>query len=402
MDMQNKVFSVTELNTEIKKLTAAFFPNILLEAEISSIKYHYTGNVYLTLKDDDAVLDAVIFKNYLQESYKKLKEGTKIKARGAISVHVKGGRYSFSIRELQVEGQGALYQQFLKLKEKLDALGLFLPEHKKPLPFLPSRIGVVTAPDGAAFKDILKVTKRRFPATDILLFPAQVQGQGAAESIRNAILAANALAQIDLLIVGRGGGSYDDLSVFNDEALAYAIFNSTIPIISAVGHEQDFTIADFVADLRAATPSQAAELALADKEELLSTLKHQIRRMSANCENKLRYASLSLKGFAAERLTEKLFSKIQNFSRDLDYYKEKMQNKLEKQLKAHRGQLELIYHKLEKQNPLYILSRHYAIPYDKNGAVIRDLDQVNIQETISIRLKDGLIKSVVNEKIRLN
>jgi exodeoxyribonuclease VII large subunit len=398
-----EVYSVREINEALKKITATFFPSLWVEGEISSIRFHNTGNVYLTIKDDHAVLDAVIFRNALLPEYRNLKEGDHIVVRGGISVYVKGGKYSFNIREIKAKGKGAIYEKFLQLKEKLEKEGLFDSRFKKEIPFLPSRIGIVTSPDGAAVRDILKVTRNRFPSVDILVFPAKVQGEGGAETVIAAIKAANRMVnELDVLIVGRGGGSYDELSLFNDENLAYAIFESKVPVISAVGHERDFTIADFVADQRAATPSHAAEMAVPSREELLQQSGQYANRLMRYLENKLRYSASLLSQYDTAYLSRLMEDRVNHYYRELDDYHDGMNRFLEKMVDKKKNELELFYHSLEKLNPLYLLKKNYAVVYDEEGKnVIGSIKQAENGDLIRVRLKDGFLGGTVQEKIPL-
>lgn len=396
--MEERIYSVKDINNEIKKITGQFFMNILVEGEISSINFHNTGNVYLSLKDEESLLSAMIFKNAFKAEYRELlKEGVKVVARGAISVYLKNGSYSLNIREVRVKGQGDLYEKFLKLKEKLEKAGLFDTSRKRNLPVFPKRIGVVTSPDGAAVKDILSVTRRRFPFTSILVIPALVQGgDEAAESVVRGIQAANAIEDLDLLIVGRGGGSYEELSLFNHEGIAYAIYESQIPVISAVGHERDFTIADFVADRRAATPSQAAEMAVPDREDLKRSLNQSFQRVQNHVSYLLNEAEAHLSSCRPERLLWLLNAKIDEDSRDLDYYLERMEGIFQR--KTDRAFLELaaVFQSLEKLNPLYILNRNYAIAREEaSGKILTSVLDIKPGETLGVTLKDGKILSRV-------
>lgn len=400
--MQERVFTVKELNSELKKVLDMFFSNILLEGEVSSVKPHSSGNIYLNLKDQDAVIDAVIFKNYLKPEYRELKEGAKVLVRGAVSLFIKGGKYSFSIKDLQIKGKGNLYEEFLKLKEKLEKAGLFDESIKKAIPAFPKKIGIVTASDGAAVKDILSVALRRFDGIDFVIFPAQVQGEGAVESIILAIQAANVMKNVEALIIGRGGGSYEELSVFNDEKLAYAILESKIPTISAVGHEKDFTISDFVADRRAATPSQAAEMLVPDKRELGGVIENYMKRMEKNSQHRMDYARLELKQFSAETLENLVLQRINSYSEEIDYSKDKLDQKITEKITKKTNDLKLFFQSLEKLNPLYLLNKNYSILYNSHGKMEKSIENLEIGDEISTRLTDGWIFSRIIHKKPLN
>jgi len=399
---EQKIFTVKELNTELKKITSTFFSNIYLECEISSIRFHGSGNIYLSLKDEESVIDAVIFTNNNNPAYRELKEGTKVLAVGGVSLNVKSGRYSFNIRELKTKGKGELLEKFLKLKEKLEKEGLFDDSFKKPIPFLPKKIGIVTSSTGAAVKDILTVTQRRFPSVDIIIFPALVQGgDEAALSIVEAVRAAEAYGDIDVLIVGRGGGSYEDLAVFNDERIAYALFQCPIPVVSAIGHERDFTIADFVADIRAATPSQAAELTVPDRNQLLNTIQYYSSRLEKKLDAKIQYADLAMERYSKEALLALLYDRINEGSEILDYYKDKIDQRISLCFQKVENRMEVLYAGLEKLNPLYILKKNYAAVYQENGEILKSVRDAEIGKNLIIELKDGKIltrtEKILNE-----
>lgn len=403
--VSDKVFSVKEINESLKKITASLFSALWIEGEISSINFHQSGNTYLNLKDSEAVIDAIIFRSSMAPSYKQLKVGDKVKALGGISVYVKGGRYSFNIRKLEKSGKGDLYEEFLKLKEKLEQEGLFEEEHKKPLPFLPKRIGVITSPTGAAFKDILTVSKRRFPSVDFILFPAQVQGEESAQSIIDAITAAELYAvnnSLDVLIIGRGGGSYDELFVFNNEKIARKVFETPLITVSSVGHERDFTILDFVADKRAATPSHAAEIVLPDKEELKNRISYQKNTLDYRLQDKLNRLKNRLETGKPSYLKRILEDKIQNYSLELDSKQNKLNTLIQNTLKIKENQLGIFFQKLEKLNPLYILKKNYSISYKADGKIINSVNQVQQNDEIQLHLKDGALKARVCQKIQLN
>jgi len=259
---------VADLTRNIRFILEKNFSGVWVEGEISNFKWHTSGHMYFALKDETAQLQCVMFRTDNQNLAFEIEEGLSVVLYGRVSVYPVRGQYQLYVEKVEPKGLGALQLRFLQLKEKLLKEGLFDEAHKKPIPFLPHRIGVVTSIDGAALRDILQVLARRFPGMPVLVYPVPVQGEGAAEAIAGAVRDLNDFARTDVLIVGRGGGSLEDLWAFNEEVVARAIFESAIPVISAVGHEVDFTIADFVADLRAPTPSAAAELAVPRKEEL--------------------------------------------------------------------------------------------------------------------------------------
>lgn len=399
--MEEKIYTIQEINLAIKQVTGSVFPSILVEGEIASINFHNTGNVYLSLKDENSAIDAAIFRNNVLSNYKTLlKEGVKVIAKGAISVYVKNGRYSLNIKEIKVQGQGELYEKFLKLKEKLEKEGLFDDERKRPLPLFPKKIGVVTSPNGAAVKDILSVTQRRYPYTHILIIPALVQGgEEAVLSVISAIKAANKIPDLEGLIVGRGGGSYEELALFNDERIAYTVFQSKIPIISAVGHERDYTIIDFVADKRAATPSQAAEMIVPDKEDLTKEVENFFLRIENRVFNLIYWAKSRLEACEPHKLKELVIEKIQENSQELDALFEKINFFYDRKKEKSLSQLLLYHQSLEKLNPLYILNRNYAIVKEKKSQkVLSSIKKLKVGDRVETTLKDGVFLSEVIKK----
>ena len=268
-----KIFKVSEINRQVRLWLESSYPTLWIEGEVSNFKLHSSGHIYLTLKDEKSQLSAVFFSRHNQGLRFELKDGLQVLAFGRLSLYEARGQYQFYIEKIEPKGIGALQLAFLQLKEKLEREGLFAPEHKKPIPSFPRVVGVVTSPTGAAIRDILNVLNRRFSGTAVLLKPVQVQGEGAAEQIARAIQEMNEWGEAEVLIVGRGGGSFEDLWAFNEEIVARAVYASRIPVISAVGHEIDWTICDWVADLRAPTPSAAAELVVQNREELQKSLR---------------------------------------------------------------------------------------------------------------------------------
>ena len=297
--MEPKIATVSQINGYVKKILDhnIILNNVWIKGEISNFKHQYSGHLYITLKDEGGVLKAVMFRGSAQSLNFEPSDGMKVLARGRISVYEAGGSYQLYIEEMIPDGVGELYIAYEQLKKQLEEEGLFRPEHKKPIPKFPKRVGVVTASTGAAVRDIINVITRRYPMAEIVIYPAQVQGVGAAESVVKAIEYFNATNEVDTLIVGRGGGSIEDLWAFNEEITARAIFNSNIPIISAVGHETDFTIADFVADLRAPTPSAAAEIAVPSMIELRNRINTDKNRISQNIVKRIESCKLLLKRF---------------------------------------------------------------------------------------------------------
>lgn len=391
--MKQIIATVSQLNGFIKKTFEAnpVFSDIWIKGEISNYKKHFSGHIYLTLKDEGGVLKAVIFKSNTYSLTFEPSDGMKVIARGRVSVYEPGGVYQLYITEMLPDGAGELYLAYEKLKIKLSDEGLFEEEHKKPIPKYPERIGIVTAPTGAAVRDIINVATRRFPLAKLILFPAKVQGSGAADSVCMGIEYFNAAKKCDVMIVGRGGGSIEDLWAFNEEKVAYAIYNSEIPVISAVGHEVDFTIADFVADLRAPTPSAAAELAAPSAKELYTRLedyRYTIKTLvAADFERKAnRLKMLKL-------ITPQDY--INNCSQRLDMAVKDMLVNTKRIAELKRSQLSTVAARLDALSPLKVMMRGFALPVTDNGEVIKSVKKLDKEKDFVLKLHDGSRKCTV-------
>ena len=393
--MKQIVATVSQLNGYIKKTFEAnpVFSDIWIRGEISNYKRHFSGHIYLTLKDEGGVLKAVIFKSSAYSLTFTPSDGMKVLARGRVSVYEPGGAYQLYIAEMLPDGAGELYQAYEKLKKKLSDEGIFDEEHKKPIPKYPERVGIVTAPTGAAVRDIINVASRRFPFAKLILFPAKVQGAGAADSICTGIEYFNAAKKCDVIIAGRGGGSIEDLWAFNEEKVAYAIYNSQIPIISAVGHEVDFTIADFAADLRAPTPSAAAELAVPSQRELLEKLADY------------RYTIKTLITSAFERKANRLGTLklitpqdyINNCSQKLDITVNKIILYTKHISETKRASLSALVGKLDALSPLKVMLRGFALPISDSGEIIKSVKTLDKEKNFVLKLNDGARKCTVNK-----
>lgn len=391
--MKQIIATVSQLNGFIKKTFEAnpVFSDIWIKGEISNYKKHFSGHIYLTLKDEGGVLKAVIFKSNTYSLTFEPSDGMKVIARGRVSVYEPGGVYQLYITEMLPDGAGELYLAYEKLKKKLSDEGLFDEEHKKPIPKYPERIGIVTAPTGAAVRDIINVATRRFPLAKLILFPAKVQGSGAADSVCMGIEYFNSAKKCDVMIVGRGGGSIEDLWAFNEEKVAYAIYNSEIPVISAVGHEVDFTIADFVADLRAPTPSAAAELAAPSAKELYTRLedyRYTIKTLvAADFERKAnRLKMLKL-------ITPQDY--INNCSQRLDMAVKDMLVNTKRIAELKRSQLSTVAARLDALSPLKVMMRGFALPVTDNGEVIKSVKKLDKEKDFVLKLHDGSRKCTV-------
>ena len=419
--MNNKYLSVSAITRYLK---AKFDSDdnlrvVFLKGEISNIKYHTTGHLYFSIKDETSKINAIMFSSSAKKLLFKPVDGSKVLVTGRISVYEATGGYQIYVDEMQEDGVGNLYIAFEKLKKDLAREGLFDQKYKKPIPKIPNRIGVVTAPTGAAIKDILSTIKRRYNACEVILFPSLVQGDMAKDDIvKNIKLAEN--YNLDVLIVGRGGGSIEDLWPFNEEIVARAIFDCTIPVISAVGHEIDFTIADYVADMRAPTPTGAAEMAVPNVSDLINLVNNLKIRLNEAMNKKVNYQKLyldSIKNSYAlknpmimyENKKQKLDILIDNLNKVLikkyDSAKHRLEilksnyilNNPELLLKDRVTKLNSLIEKLELVNPLGILKRGYSLTYF-NNKVIKDINNVKINDMISVRMENGIIDCKVIEK----
>ncbi len=440
---ERKIYSVTELSREIKGLLEGKFPDVWVTGEVSNFRAAGSGHYYFTLKDAGAQLRAVCFRNQARYLKFKPQDGISVIARGRLSIYEARGEYQLYIEYLEPAGLGALQLAFEQLKAKLAAEGLFDSARKKPLPMLPRAIGVVTSPSGAAIRDILRILKRRFRNMSVLIYPAQVQGEGAAQDIVEGIEYFNKHALADVLIVGRGGGSLEDLWAFNEEVVARAIAKSKIPTISAVGHETDFTIADFVADLRAPTPSAAAELVVHRKQDFISELEYRARRMTQALRLKLSEArqrfvalrmhsvfqmlgtriaaraqrvdeaTVEMNRLIREKLTESRHAWLEtsagvvryDFARLLSLKSAalaerdtKLSTEFSRYLRDRQTRLAQVTAILNERSPLTILNRGYSITRDASGHILRDAARANVGDDISIHLFRGEIDATVRSK----
>ncbi len=400
-----KVYSVSELTSQIRTLLEESFSYIWVEAEVSNVKIPRSGHMYFTLKDENAQLRAVMFNFYRQKMKFELKDGMSVLCFGRISVYERDGVYQLYVEQIQPKGIGALQLAFLQLKEKLEKQGFFRKELKKKIPFFPITVGVITSSTGAAIRDIIKVLRRRLPSVNILIYPVKVQGENSAEEISRAIYDMNEFFfdEVDVLIVGRGGGSIEDLWAFNEEIVAKAIFDSKIPVISAVGHEIDWTIADFVADLRAPTPSAAAELAVPDRGEMLVRLSHLINRLKRHLYHRFESARLRLNRISSSKAFLEPRYKLQQYMQRLDELIDRATILLTQRRDKTKLMLEHLAVKLEMLNPLRILRRGYSVVYRlKDNKVVSSISMVRKQESIRIVISDGEFRAVVLQKRKEN
>lgn len=401
--MMKNVYSVGQVNTYIKNMFAQDFllHRISVKGEVSNCKYHTSGHIYFTLKDSAGTISAVMFAGSRRGLKFAMKEGDKVIVTGSVEVYERDGKYQLYAREIEPDGAGNLYLKFEALKRELEEMGMFAPEYKKPIPKYARRIGIVTAPTGAAIQDIRNIATRRNPYVELILYPALVQGEGAVQSVINGIHALDALG-VDVMIVGRGGGSIEDLWAFNEEEVARAIFECETPVISAVGHETDTTIADYAADLRAPTPSAAAELAVFDyclvKEQMVSLENHMGRLLRqkieaarmrlAHAQTKLRYLS-----------PENKLRENRKYAIDLE---ERIKMRMTQLLEQKRHQLALLSGQLEGMSPVKKLSQGYSYVSDVSGHAVTDAAYVEKGDMLMIRMLRGSLKTEVTEVLTDN
>ena len=393
--------TVTELNEYIKSKIDAdrFLSHVLVKGEISNFTNHYkTGHFYFTIKDEGSLIKAVMFKSAACKINFVPENGMKILARGRVSAFVRDGQYQLYCDGMEPDGIGALYFAFEQLKKKLSAEGLFDESRKKPLPKIPTRIGVITSPTGAAIRDIINILGRRFPYAKVILYPALVQGAEAAPSLIDGVRYFNSQSNVDVIIIGRGGGSIEDLWAFNSEELAREVAASKIPTISAVGHETDFTICDFVADRRAPTPSAAAEIAVPETHELMHKIDNIIGRMSLLLTKRIDQGKQVLAFYKTQGIFAHPERLLEDRKMQLLLSGQKLESLIAAKLTTDRHKLSENAAKLEALSPLGILSRGYSVATGSSGKVIASKNDVEVGEVISVRVSDGNIYTRVENK----
>ena len=395
IDIRN-VYTVGQLNSYIKNMFRQDYllQSLLVKGEVSNCKYHSSGHIYFTLKDPKGTISCVMFAGSRSGLSFRMSEGQQVIVAGMVDVYERDGKYQLYARQILQDGNGLLYERFEQLKRELEESGMFAPEYKQPIPRYIRTLGVVTADTGAAVRDIIQIAGRRNPYVQIILYPAIVQGEAAAPSIVKGIRALERLG-VDVMIVGRGGGSIEDLWAFNESEVAQAVFDCSVPVISAVGHETDTTITDFVADLRAPTPSAAAELAVADIREILGELAsgaelldRQIRRRLQESRGEIRYLQQRLKSASpASRIREKKMSLLSA--------EERLQDRMDRLLEGRRHELALYIERLKGLSPLEKLSSGYSYVADSQGKNVRSISQAEPGRELSIYVKDGRINASV-------
>lgn len=391
------VYSVAQINSYIKSMFSQDYMlrSVYVKGEASNVRYHSSGHIYFTLKDKTGTLNCIMFSSYVRSLKFKLQDGASVIVFGSVEVYERDGRYQLYAKEIEAEGAGALYEKYEQLKRELEEMGMFAAEYKKMIPKYAGRIGVVTAPGGAAVRDIISISKRRNPYVQLILYPAIVQGEEAPESIVNGIRALD-MMNLDVIIVGRGGGSIEDLWAFNEEIVARAIFECNTPIVSAVGHESDTTIADFVADLRAPTPSAAAELTVfnySDYEYTCESYRHALSSAMEKCleKNRLKMDAYTyrLKSLSPE-------SRLRENKQRYVNLEDMLSLAMENVIKTARNRLTLNIERMKALSPLSRLSGGYAYVSTEDGRSLNSVSDVAVNDKIRLNLSDGVIEAMVS------
>lgn len=397
--MTGNVYSVGQVNSYIKNMFAQDFmmSRIYVRGEVSNCKYHSSGHIYFTLKDKTGVLQAVMFAGSRRNGLKfRMKEGDNVIVLGSIRIYERDGKYQLYAEQIILEGAGLLYQKFEALKQELEEMGMFSPEYKQPIPKFAARVGVVTAPTGAAVRDIQNISHRRNPYVQVILYPAQVQGEGAAQSIVNGI---HALEQksVDVIIVGRGGGSIEDLWAFNEEIVARAVFECPVPVISAVGHETDTTIIDYVADLRAPTPSAAAELAVFDIRQIFEQLESMKLSMNRRLSDRLEQMESQIRQYQLKLQILNPQNQMMEKRQMTADYQDHLQHRMEQLLMERRHKLQIYAAALDGHSPLKKLQGGYAFMTKADGRKLQSVSQLREGDRIRAYMLDGSLTATVDE-----
>ena len=393
---QDQVFTVTSITLAVKQMMEGVFRDVFVEGEVSNLRESAQGHLYFDLKDREALLAAVLFKWDARKYALELNDGTQVRVRGSLSVYAKSGKYQIVVKSVEALSKGNLFLEFEKLKKKLEKEGLFDQSHKKPIPTFPQRIGIITSPTGAAVRDILSVLKRRSPHLEIVIAPVVVQGDEAAPQIAQAIADLNRFTPaLDVLLVGRGGGSMEDLWAFNEEVVARAIYNSQIPVISCVGHEIDYTIADFVADLRAPTPSAAAELVVQNAQNTHEYIAQLQKRMLQAVSLFYERAKSRFELATNNPIFKDPSLLTQAHTQEVDDLSLRLETAWQNQLTRFAHRLEIAHQKLEALGPQAVLKRGYSITRKQDGSVISHVKDTAPGEMIYVQVQDGMIYTEV-------
>jgi len=396
--MMKNVYSVGQVNTYIKNMFAQDFmmQRICIKGEVSNCKYHTSGHIYFTLKDATGTLNAVMFAGYRRGMKFTMKEGDNVIVTGSVEIYERDGKYQLYAKEIELDGAGNLYLKFEALKRELEEMGMFASEYKKPIPKYAKRVGVVTAPTGAAVQDIRNISSRRNPYVQLILYPALVQGDGAAASIVKGIETLDAM-NLDVIIVGRGGGSIEDLWAFNEEEVARAIFNCNTPVISAVGHETDTTIADFVSDMRAPTPSAAAELAVFDYRILNEQLESMRRRMYQNMTQKVHMSRMRMQNMEMKLRNLSPENRLRENRMYVAELEQRMEQLMQRIFTEKKHRVAILSERMERVSPLRKLSSGYAYVAGSDGKAVTSTAQVQCGDEVTIHVLDGRLKAAIKE-----
>lgn len=400
--MQN-IYTVAQINSYIKNMFTQDYmlQSVLVEGEVSNCKYHSSGHIFFTLKDAKGTIACVMFASYRNGMDFQMREGQQVVVGGSVDVYERDGKYQLYARQIQLDGAGALYERYERLKLELEERGMFAPQYKQPIPGYIRTLGVVTAATGAAVRDIMNIAGRRNPYVQIILYPAIVQGDAAPASIVNGIHALERM-DVDVIIVGRGGGSIEDLWAFNEEVVAQAIFDCPVPVISAVGHETDTTIADFVADLRAPTPSAAAELAVYDIGHLEDRLEEYACTLQHMCRKVIRHYRQEVEQYSVRMRYLSPLNTIRTKRTQALSLEERLQNLMERRLRDGRHRLALYVEQMKGLSPLDKLNQGYAYVADDTGRTLTSVGQVDVGDRMTVYVKDGSLQAQVMEKKRVD
>ena len=400
--MQN-IYTVAQINSYIKNMFTQDYmlQSVLVKGEVSNCKYHSSGHIYFTLKDAKGTIACVMFASYRNGMDFQMREGQQVVVGGSVDVYERDGKYQLYARQIQLDGAGALYERYERLKLELEERGMFAPQYKQPIPGYIRTLGVVTAATGAAVRDIMNIAGRRNPYVQIILYPAIVQGDAAPASIVNGIHALERM-DVDVIIVGRGGGSIEDLWAFNEEVVAQAIFDCPVPVISAVGHETDTTIADFVADLRAPTPSAAAELAVYDIGHLEDRLEEYACTLQHMCRKVIRHYRQEVEQYSVRMRYLSPLNTIRTKRTQALSLEERLQNLMERRLRDGRHRLALYVEQMKGLSPLDKLNQGYAYVADDTGRTLTSVGQVDVGDRMTVYVKDGSLQARVMENKRVD
>ncbi|MBB6697598.1 exodeoxyribonuclease VII large subunit [Clostridium algidicarnis] len=398
--MYIKTLTVTLVNSYVKKMldNDIILNNLKIKGEVSNFKKHSSGHLYFSLKDDSSKINCVMFKDYASLLDINMEDGLMVEIKGKIKVYQKEGSYQLYCEEIKKQGVGELYLAFLKLKETLEKEGLFKLEHKKPLPLYPKKIGVITSPTGAAIKDVINVAKRRNPYIDIIIYPALVQGIGSSSNVIRGIEYLEKDKKVEVIIIARGGGSIEELWSFNDEALARRIYESKTPIVTGVGHETDYTIVDFVSDLRAPTPSAAAEIVFKNHSEIKKEVDYNYNRLQKSMEDNLLRKKNEVNLLKNTIEFNSPMTYILNEHKKIEIINDRLNISMKKKVSEEKNKLGYMLELLNSRNPLNILNKGYTLVKDESGKIVKDSKKLSGEQQIEIKFRDGSLKAKIESK----